>query len=300
MAGQDAPSITIRFNNVPLKEAILQLEEQTESSFFFEEAWLNNHFVTKSFDQQALKTILDGILQNTNINYFIKGDRIILLNNSIVYPELPADYFGEEELQELTNQEESVDETRNTTTPIFQEQFVSPTAVQKRRIVTIGKQDSNSQRKIFSLSGRVIDLITQLPIQNLSISVTGGSTFAITDANGYYSIELPSGLNKLETNLLGFQKILQDVIVYGDGSLNLEIAESVETLEEVIVESNRDANVREAVVGATIINVESIKTIPLVLGERDLLKVATTLPGIKTAGEGSSGLNVREIGRAHV
>jgi len=293
MVGQDAPGITIRFNNVPLKEAILQLEEQTESSFFFEEAWLNNHFVTKSFDQQALKTILDGILQNTNINYFIKGDRIILLNNSIVYPELPADYFGVEELQELTNQEETVDEIRNTTTPIFQEQFVSTTAVQKRRIVTIGKQDSNSQRKIFSLSGRVTDLFTQLPIQNLSISVTGGSTFAITDANGYYSIELPSGLNKLETNLLGFQKILQDVIVYGDGSLNLEIAESVETLEEVIVESNRDANVREAVVGATIINVESIKTIPLVLGERDLLKVATTLPGIKTAGEGSSGLNVR-------
>ncbi len=293
MAGQDTPSITIRFNNVPLKEAILQLEEQTESSFFFEEAWLNNYFVTKSFDQQALKTILDGILHNTNINYFIKGDRIILLNNSIVYPELPADYFGVEELQELTNQEETVDEIRNTTTPIFQEQFVSPTGTQKRKIVTIGKQDSNSQRIIFSLSGRVTDLITQLPIQNLSISVTGGSTFAITDANGYYSIELPSGLNKLETNLLGFQKILQDVIVYGDGSLNLEIAESVETLEEVIVESNRDANVNEAVVGATIINVESIKTIPLVLGERDLLKVATTLPGIKTAGEGSSGLNVR-------
>ena len=168
MVGQDAPGITIRFNNVPLNEAILQLEEQTESSFFFEEAWLNNHFVTKSFDQQALKTILDGILQNTNINYFIKGDRIILLNNSIVYPELPADYFGVEELQELTNQEETVDQIRNTTTPIFQEQFVSPAGTQKRRIVTIGKQVSNSQRKIFTLSGRMTNTDTGEPIQNLS------------------------------------------------------------------------------------------------------------------------------------
>ena len=293
MAGQDAQGITISFNNVPLKEAILQLEEQTASSFFFEETWLNNHFVTKSFDRQPINAILDGILQNTNINYFIKGERIILLNNSVVYPELPDDYFGEEELQARTDGEETVDDIRNTTTPIFQEQFVSSSGTQKRKIVTIGKQDSDSERKIFTLSGRVTDLITQLPIQNLSISVTGGSTFAITDANGNYSIELPQGLNKLETNLLGFQKILQDVIVYGDGSLNLEIVENVETLDEVIVQSNRDANVKEAVVGATVINVESIKTIPLVLGERDLLKVATTLPGIKTAGEGSSGLNVR-------
>ena len=72
MAGQDAQGITISFNNVPLKEAILQLEEQTASSFFFEETWLNNHFVTKSFDRQPINAILDGILQNTNINYFIK------------------------------------------------------------------------------------------------------------------------------------------------------------------------------------------------------------------------------------
>lgn len=293
MVGQDTPSITIAFNNTPLKEAILKLEEQTEFTFFFEETWLKDHLVTKNFDQQALKTILTGILQNTNINYFVKDDRIILLNNSVVYPELPADYFGAEELQELTNQEETVDEIRNTATPIFQEQFVSSKGTQKRRIVTIGKQVYNSQRKIFTLSGRITNTDTAEPIQNLSISITGGSSFAITDTNGNYSIALSSGLNKLETNLLGFQKTLQDVIVYGDGTLNLEISESVEALEEVVVESNRDANVREAVVGATVINAESIKTIPLVLGERDLLKVAITLPGIKTAGEGSSGLNVR-------
>lgn len=293
MEGQDAP-LTIAFNNSTLKEAILQLEEQTEFIFFFEETWLKNHFVTKNFDQQALTTVLNEILQNTNINYFIKGDRIILLNNSIVYPELPPDYFGEVVGEEEIIQEAIVEEeSRNSATPIFQEQFVSPTAEQKRRIVTIGKQDANSQRESFILSGRMTNTDTDEPLQNLSISITGGSNFAITDANGYYSIELPTGLNQLETNLLGFQKILQDVIVYGDGTLNLEISESVEALEEVIVESNRDANVREATIGATVINSESIKTIPLVLGERDLLKVATTLPGIKTAGEGSSGLNVR-------
>src|SRR5690606_35704832 len=64
-------------------------------------------------------------------------------------------------------------------------------------------------------------------------------------------------------------------------------------LEEVVIASKKDANVRDAVVGVTNIDIQAIKTIPLVLGERDILKVATTLPGITTAGEGASGFNVR-------
>ncbi len=289
LAAQDGRNITIAFENTPLKEALLRLEEHSGASFYFEEAWLREHRVTKGFTGQDLTSILDGLLEGTSINYFIKGDRIILLNNSMVYPELPQDYFGEDVLKKEIAQEEA----RTVTAPVFQEEFVSSGANQRRSVVTIGKQDPNSQRRVFTLSGRISSLDTDEPIQNLSISVTGGAAFAVTDANGYYSIALPLGMNKLETNLLGYQKVYQDVILYGDGSLNLKITESVEVLEEVVVESNRDANVRAATVGTTVIDAESIKTIPLVLGERDLLKVATSLPGIKTAGEGSSGLNVR-------
>ena len=296
MVGQEDQTISITFNNVPLKDAIIQLEDQIQATFFFDESWLKNYRITRKFEQQNLKTVLEAILVNTTLNYFIKDDRIILLNNSLIYPELPQDYFEEGVSDNKTTQENATQETikvQNRSTPIFREEYVSGSASQRRQLITIGKQDYNSQGTTFILSGRISNKDTDQPIQNLSISVTGGSAFAITDANGHYSIELPQGLNKLETNLLGYQKILQDVIIYGDGTLNLEITENVEALDEVVVESNRDVNVREAAIGVTVINSESIKEIPLVLGERDLLKVATTLPGIKTAGEGSSGLNVR-------
>jgi len=64
-------------------------------------------------------------------------------------------------------------------------------------------------------------------------------------------------------------------------------------LSEVLVEANARDNVRTALTGVEKINVAEIKNIPLVLGERDILKVATTLPGITTAGEAASGYNVR-------
>lgn len=294
MEGQVDRDITITFNNTPLKEALLQLEKHLKVSIFFKEIWLKDQFVTKEFFQQDLKYVLDGLFENTTINYFINDERIILLDNGMIYQELPIDYFGEDETKELVEQEPGAKmENRNNTAPIFREQFVSTTTAQNRSIITVGRQNPNAQNTTYNLSGRITIQDTSDPIQNLSISVTNGSKFAITDVNGFYSIELPPGLNKLETNLLGFQKIFQSVLLYGNGTLDLEIAESVEALEEVVVKSNRDANVKAATIGAIAINAESIKTIPLVLGERDLLKVATTLPGIKTAGEGSSGLNVR-------
>ncbi|MCK5441128.1 MAG: carboxypeptidase-like regulatory domain-containing protein, partial [Maribacter sp.] len=284
MYGQEDQEITITFDNTPLKEALLQLEDKVPYSFYFEEAWLKDHRVSKNYENKKLRAILNGLFEETNLNYFIKDGRVILLNNSVVNPELPFNFFGEENSDE---------EVQNGSTPIFQEEYLPRRTRRQRSVVTVGKQDPNIRDRIFVLSGRITNIVTGEPLQNLSISTTNRVLYALTDINGFYSIKLPSGLNKLETNLLGYEKMLQDVIVYGNGTLDLEVGENVEALDEVIVESKRDANVRDAVVGASVIDVEGIKTIPLVLGERDILKVALTLPGVKTAGEGSSGFNVR-------
>src|SRR5690606_928670 len=283
--GQNSEKITASFNNTPLEEAVLKVEMLSEKTFFFDENWLKGYFVTKNFENESLRNVLDGLFESTNINYVFKDGKVILLNNTYVYTELPSDYFNEAKPADKIIEENNA--------PIFQEEYVSQTEVQQRKLVTIGKQRPNSINKTYTLSGVFKNNKTGEPLQNLSISTTDRTKYAVTDADGRFSIRLPNGLNKLETNLLGYEKIRQDVIMYGDGSLNISLRENTESLEEVVVKSNKDANVRDAVVGVTNIDIESIKTIPLVLGERDILKVATTLPGIKTTGEGSSGFNVR-------
>ena len=69
--------------------------------------------------------------------------------------------------------------------------------------------------------------------------------------------------------------------------------EDVLTLMEIRVESERDANIRDTGMGTGRIDVEETKNVPVVLGERDIMKVATTLAGITTVGEGAAGFNVR-------
>ncbi len=284
--GQTEQNITATFNNTPLKEAILKVETLSNKNFFFDDNWLKGHFVTKTFENESLTKVLNGLFSNTNINYVIKDGNVILLNNTYVYTELPSDYFNEAKPDEKVIED-------NNSAPIFQEEYATQQSVQKRKLVTIGKQRPKAANKTYTLSGVFKNSKTGEPLQNLSISTIDRSKYAVTDSEGNFSIRLSSGLNKLETNLLGFEKIRQDVIMYGDGNLNIELNENTESLEEVVVKSKKDANVRDAVVGVTNIDIESIKTIPLVLGERDILKVATTMPGIKTTGEGSSGFNVR-------
>ena len=156
----------------------------------------------------------------------------------------------------------------------------------------IGKERI-TDKKFFRLSGRVINKKTGQPIPDLSIVVRRKNIGTVTDATGSYSIELPSGLNEVETSSLGIESMRKNIIIYNDGQLDFELNESIERLEEVVVSAEIDKNVEEAITGTTEISSEETKTVPVVLGERNILKIATTLPGISSAGEGATGFNVR-------
>jgi hypothetical protein len=87
--------------------------------------------------------------------------------------------------------------------------------------------------------------------------------------------------------------IHQKINVLGDGKIDFTMEPSVTQLKEVVVESDGDVNISEVQMGISKIDVKGMKNIPKILGENDLLKVATTLPGVTTVGEGASGINVR-------
>jgi hypothetical protein len=101
----------------------------------------------------------------------------------------------------------------------------------------------------------------------MAIVVQGKNIGTATDASGYYQLDLPAGENILVTSALGIEGSRRKVIIYNDGTLNFELEESIELLDEVVVQGNQNRNVEQAATGVTLIEVERIKTIPLVLGE---------------------------------
>jgi hypothetical protein len=82
-------------------------------------------------------------------------------------------------------------------------------------------------------------------------------------------------------------------MVAGDGKLNIEMQIQVAALKNVVVSSQKLSNIKGTQMGVQKMDIKTIKLVPVAFGEADLLRVMVTLPGVKTVGEASTGLNVR-------
>lgn len=288
--------LSISFKEASAEDALKQIERVTDYRFFYIDSWLQNQSVSGDYQHITVRELLKLIFEETVINfYFYEDNRVILTQNSIIYDSISDDFFEESRtisIVEDKNEEEGVIEERSMPAPIL---YAPNKSESKRTLETIriGKENKNSLRQRFTLTGIATSIDTGEPIADLAILAEGLTVGTTTDDQGFYSITLPAGENLVQTRGLGIQDSQKRVILYNDGELNFVLSESVELLDEVVLTGNRDRNVETAITGVTQIQVEQLKTIPLVLGERDILKAATSLPGITTTGEGASGYNVR-------
>lgn len=278
---QTENTITLTLNNTPIKEAVLEIESQINYEFYFQEDWFGDVTLTESFTNASLNEVLFKLFNQTSINYHIIENRVILSNNSYIYPSLPKDFFNKNGLS-------ASDEDKGA---VFYNEYETNSS--NGKLITIGKQNNNSNQSLYTITGYVKNESTKKPIQNLVISTNNKTNYTTTNSKGYFSLEVPAGINEIETNLLGYETTTKNVLVYGNGDLNFEVLEGAEQLDEILIAAKKNDNIKTAVVGVTTIDMAGLKNIPVVLGERDVLKIATTMPGVKTAGEGSSGFNVR-------
>ncbi len=288
--GDSTTTISLNFEKAKLKEVLDRIEELTNYKFYYVEDWLGESQVSGNYNNVPISVILQDVFKQTPLNYYqYSANEIVLIRNSIIYDELPEGFFGN---GPLNQQGEQVQVNAVLVDPDYFSEHEDEQITQVET-VRIGKEDKSSTRNRFRLSGHVRNIKTGEAIPNLSLLVTNRNSGTVTDDNGYYSIELPSGLNILETRSLGMEKAKKNLLLFNDGELDFDLDEKVEQLEEVIVAADAAKNVEQAYTGSTQIDAEESKNIPMVLGERDILKIATTLPGISTTGEGASGYNVR-------
>ncbi|WP_273567025.1 TonB-dependent receptor [Maribacter halichondriae] len=280
--------ISLQFTNTPIKEVLGQIEGLTNYKFYYAEQWLGDKVVSGDYNEAPTATILNDIFKDTSLNfYLLDGQKIILTNNNIIYDELPQGFFKEEK-EEV---EKEIVQEKQVINPVF---YNTQQASSNRKLETvrIGKADKDSEKSRYTLQGYVRTKNGE-SVPDLSVLVKGRGIGTVTDANGYYRIQLPPGQNVVQARAMGIQSAEREVIIYNDGTLDFEMSESLEMLEEVVVEADAAKNVEEANTGTTQIESEESKNIPLVLGERDILQVAKALPGITSAGEGATGFNVR-------
>lgn len=146
----------------------------------------------------------------------------------------------------------------------------------------------------YTLSGVISDISSNETLIGVNILFPEQQTGTITNEYGFYSITLPEGSYKLVISYLGFQNIIETIELTSDLTKNYSLVEATETLDEVVItEDIEKLNIRKPQMSVNALSASTIKQIPVVLGEVDVIKAITLLPGVTTAGEGASGFNVR-------
>lgn len=146
----------------------------------------------------------------------------------------------------------------------------------------------------FAISGTVSDASSGETLIGASVKVSGPSNGgAVTNAYGFYSLQMPSGDYEITVSFVGYKTVQQPLKINGAQKLNFSLTADSQLDEVVITSEKRNDNVVNPQMGLQKLTVREINNVPVLLGERDVLKTLQLLPGIKAAGEGNSGFYVR-------
>jgi len=146
----------------------------------------------------------------------------------------------------------------------------------------------------YTLSGSITDEKTGETLIGVNVIINELKTGTVTNEYGFYSITLPKGTYSVTISYLGFGDINETVTLEQNIRKNFILKESNVQLNEVVVSENPyKINIKKPEMSANRLSIATIKQMPVLLGEVDVIKSLLFLPGVTNAGEGQSGFNVR-------
>lgn len=271
------------YDSIPFVEFVSKLEQKEGIHFFFRKAWVDTFVVRQNRVPITLKQLLEDTFNGSYLTCFFDGPNIIITNNYSIHTALPEHFFPKNDKSQI--------DMLNTTEVKYA--FVDrANKNQSQGVLKFGDPNRSPGDK-FNILGVIRDEENGEPIVGAQVYVKALNIGTVTDINGNYLITLPKGKHEVLFKYMGKKDIHQPVMLYKNGVLNIDMTGSLVLLKEVVVTAESESNVHNLKTGSVKLNIEEIKQIPALMGEVDIIKTATLLPGVQTVGEGTSGFNVR-------
>ncbi|MBN1159178.1 MAG: TonB-dependent receptor [Bacteroidales bacterium] len=158
----------------------------------------------------------------------------------------------------------------------------------------VGDLDEAGSFRNVDITGLITDGETGEPIIGATVQIENMLQGAVSNTEGVYKLTLSPGLYTLIITSVGYENTVQQVRVVSSGMLNVELFDKSIAIEDVIIYGERlDRNVTGHQMSLLELDVKSIHQLPVISGGKDIIKGLTLMPGIKSVGEFSSGINVR-------
>jgi hypothetical protein len=265
------------------------IESHSNYFFYYDTAQVNKLSVTIHVKSQPIEKILSAIFTNTDLHFAIDDDNHIFITNSFaIQTSLPPNFLSTQIVKtDTTSLAPRIELTGNAT------KNEKVKIVVENKLFEIGNKADRSIQGKATISGYVRDAKSGEPVIGATVLNQEQNLGVNTDQYGYYSLTLPKGRHILKVTSLGMTDTRRQVVIYGNGNLNIEMNEFIPRLKDVFVSADKTMNVKSTLMGTQQLTIKTIKQIPTVFGEADVLRAVLTLPGVTSVGESSTGFNVR-------
>jgi len=273
--------ISVNMEQQPVIRLFEMIEQQTGARIHCTPGEADTLKVTvKAVNREPLY-ILREALQGTPYQVAEYQNVFFILKNREIITSLPEQYYITETYME------EIDEMAMKSLLAEEEQKVT-----EQKLYEIGNAKA-PKKGMITLSGNITNIKTGEPLVGITLFIADPLIGTTTDGFGYYSIQLPAGRHELHFRGLEVKETQRQVMLYSEGTLNVELEEKIFALSEVVVLGAKQNNIKSTSIGVEYLKMKDIKNIPTAFGEADILRVVMALPGVKAVGEISSGFNVR-------
>jgi TonB dependent receptor/CarboxypepD_reg-like domain/TonB-dependent Receptor Plug Domain len=265
--------ITRNFDKVTLLEILQGISESSATKFYFDPYILPYYKISYRFNDRTLIDILTKILPEHGLTYAVAHEGIVILQQN----NMNRAYI--QDIVKRTN--EGKLQLPDTFRPVEMD-------------VLIGESSTKVPKEI-EISGILTEEESKEPAIGATIQIENTkSRGTATNALGQYKLKVPSGLNTLTIKYLGFKIVTVKLEAYKSGTLDVAMQSQAFALQEFVVQGGAAANkITSTGTGLEALSVQLVKELPSFVGQADIIKSLTLLPGVSTAGEAASGINVR-------
>lgn len=236
--------------------------------------------VSFAFENITLKESLKEIEKKTGINTafnekIVKGKQVTLSVEEALLSEV---------LDALVQSNKLSYEVQGNTVIIYRKEQEPQEEISKPLIKKL---------ESYTISGYITDAQSKETLIGANIFVTQTSQGTVTNEYGFYSITLPEGEYQISFSYIGYQSTMQSISLEQDMIYSTSLTKG-NSLEEVIV-TDDEVSIRhmQSKMSTHNLSMEKLESMPVLMGERDVIKMVQLLPGIQSGSEGSTGLYVR-------
>ena len=277
--------VSCQFDQLPFTEYCDFIYRKSGVRIYFQESWVKDLKVNIHANNITVISATTLALAGTGLEVSVWNDHLIVMPGEILPEELPR--FETQQLQ--------TDSSGQVTRALTQseERYLTGRKADVMQTLRVGKKGLAGSSSRVTILGRITEQQTGEVLIGATMYLKEINAGTATDQNGYLSMVLKPGSYNAVFAFMGLETKKYLLEVLSDGAFSVEMKKSAIEMKEVVVLGDRQMNFRFKDPGLEKISAKAIKEIPMMMGERDILKVSELLPGITTVGEGSAGINVR-------